>query len=106
MCFFFNFLTIACFIYYRTAIELFEQFDSTEMVFNPAIAIPQKSKPKINKKPITNGGEYISDYLRRCHYHVRLTSNKKFTENTREYDIHLNFYQQLQQHIANKRDLH
>lgn len=36
---------------FRLPEELFDQFDSTQMSFNPAIAVPRESEPKVKKHP-------------------------------------------------------
>lgn len=42
-------LILISFLFFRSAFDLFEQFDSTQMVFNPTIPLPKQCEPKLKK---------------------------------------------------------
>ncbi|KAM7360569.1 nucleolar complex protein 3 [Cochliomyia hominivorax] len=73
-----------------TAFELFEQFDSTQMVFNPTITLPKQCEPKLKK------GRY--NYLNKDFkpfYQSQLKCNVSQHCNSKVKQTYFDFYKEL-----------
>lgn len=58
------------FLFFRSAFELFAQFDSTQMVFNPTIPLPKQGDPKLKR-----GRHYFINKSFKPYYQSRLKHN-------------------------------
>lgn len=97
--YFYEFICLLC----RTNFELFEQFDSSEMVFNPSITVPQKSKPKLNRKAFSS--QFVSGLLRsQCNEKLKTNSNSH-RKLSKTVDLEIDFYKEIKQLRSNKTNL-
>lgn len=90
-------------MFFRTPFELFEQFDSSEIVFNPSIAVPQKRKPKLNKKSLFTS-QFVSNL--KCSQLNNILSSKT-NRDDKSYNEGVNtmvfdFYKEIKNYNSNK----